>query len=238
VTHPGIVGRSVRTARALFGGGGFVVSDSLISYYPFNDGTADDQEGDNDGTVSGASFISDGGPQSDGAYSFDATDDVIDIGNVAELGGGLGSNYTLNTWVKPASGDLDGTYNQVLGKQGPNGLDTYRLGINNSDFYFLAGDSNDNFDSITTSVAPSAGTWYMVTARYTNGDIEIFVDGVSEVSKASGLADASSNYNSVSIGASVGSGNYYLGGDVDTVRIHDISLSDTQIQEIYDAEKA
>jgi hypothetical protein len=219
------------------GGDGPVVTNGLISYYTFNDGNATDTVGTNDATVNGATFDSVGGPQGDGAYSFDGVDDVIDIGRVSELGGGLGNNYTLTAWVKPLSNDLDGSLNQVIGKQGPDGLDTYRFGINNNEFYFLAADDTGRFDSIETSVAPSAGTWYMITGRYTDGDIEIFVDAVSEASKLSGLSSASDNYNNVSIGASSSANKYYVHSVIDNVRFYDRSLSQSEIQTIYDVEK-
>lgn len=64
---------------------GSVIPDSVVTHYTFtNDNNdtsvAEDKEGNFNGSVTGATHVSDGGPDSDGAYSFDGVDDEISFG--------------------------------------------------------------------------------------------------------------------------------------------------------------
>lgn len=62
-----------------------VASESLVLWYNFESSGAEDQSGTgNDGTVNGVTYLPDGGPNGEGAYSFEG-DDSIDVSDSPSL---------------------------------------------------------------------------------------------------------------------------------------------------------
>ena len=57
----------------------YIPTDGLVAWYPFN-GNANDESGNgNSGTVNGATLTTDKDGNENSAYSFDGSDDFIDI---------------------------------------------------------------------------------------------------------------------------------------------------------------
>ena len=62
--------------------------------------TAIDSSGNgNDGTINGATVNQIGYNGSVGAYSFDGTDDYVDIGHISSLNFSRTDNFTISCWV-------------------------------------------------------------------------------------------------------------------------------------------
>lgn len=76
-----------------------IPTSSLVGHWNL-EGDATDVVNSNDGTVSGATLISDGVQGS--AYDFDGTDDYISIPNDATLNFGSG-NFSINVWIRSPS---------------------------------------------------------------------------------------------------------------------------------------
>jgi len=67
----------------------------MVSYWTFDDGTAVDTFGSNDGIISGDPAIVTG--QVGQAFSLDSTNDNIDMGTDPSLD--LGSTFTVSAWI-------------------------------------------------------------------------------------------------------------------------------------------
>jgi hypothetical protein len=89
---------------------GQIPADSLVGYWPFN-GNANDESGNgNDGTVTGATLITDRFGKTNKAYSFDGND-LISIPHAATLN--MLDSLSFSVWVKPET--LTGT-RMIFGK--------------------------------------------------------------------------------------------------------------------------
>lgn len=74
----------------------YVPTNGLVAYYPFN-GNANDESGNgNNGTLFGASLISDRNNISNSAISFDGVNDYVSLGTYFNF-----SNFSISMWVKP-----------------------------------------------------------------------------------------------------------------------------------------
>jgi len=67
----------------------------MVSYWTFDDGTAVDTFGSNDGIISGSPALVTG--QVGQAFSLDSTNDNIDMGTDPSLD--LGSTFTVSAWI-------------------------------------------------------------------------------------------------------------------------------------------
>ena len=76
-------------------------NSNLIAYYPFN-GNANDESGyGNHGTVNGATLTSDRFGNTDSAYSFDGSNDIITVAHNEILN--CSDELSISVWVKPNS---------------------------------------------------------------------------------------------------------------------------------------
>lgn len=72
------------------------LQNGLVAHYPFN-GNANDEIGDNDGTVSGAQLTTDRFGNANSAYEFDGIDDYIDCGDEPEFQ--FSTDFSISVWV-------------------------------------------------------------------------------------------------------------------------------------------
>lgn len=199
------------------------VSDGLIHHYTFDDGTADDQVGSADGSVSGATHLSDGGPQGDGAYDFDGEDDYIQTGVTS-----LPTPLSVSAWV-----NLNSTDSHFIGQYSGGG----------NDWYFKI--QSGSFRIMDDSVGATDGTTSVSTGQYhhvawVRGDTysTLYVDGGEEGSQT-GLSQNTFDANNLVIGAlDEGGSGLYHDGKVDNVRVYNRSLEMGEIEAIWKAERA
>ncbi|MBN1184059.1 MAG: hypothetical protein JXB49_17325, partial [Bacteroidales bacterium] len=69
----------LRTSKIISGYDSSLLDSGLVAYYPFNGDPNDESGNDNNGNVNGASLTTDRFGNASSAYSFDGTDDYIDI---------------------------------------------------------------------------------------------------------------------------------------------------------------
>jgi hypothetical protein len=107
-----------------------VASDSLVLWYNFESSSgAEDQSGEgNDGTVNGATYLTDGGPNGEGAYSFDGYDS-IDVPDSPSLD--ITDGITLSVWTRMdrMPEKMSATYPALVNKSNY----TYRFGVYQAD---------------------------------------------------------------------------------------------------------
>ncbi len=208
-------------------------TDGLIAYYPFN-GNADDESGNgNDGTVYGPTLTIDRFGHSNTAYSFDGTDDYIDIGNKVK------PNFpiTVSSWIKVNNYSHIGSIfrNDLVNSS------AYRYGLmlayNNGVLTiavyegFSAPDNRRNTFSEDDVVTP--GVWHNFTAVFhSHTDMESFLDGIQLAITSEG-SGSSMKYSTNNGGIGNRSGGYYFNGLLDDIRVYNRALSEDEILLLY-----
>jgi hypothetical protein len=209
----------------------------IVTHYTFNDGTAADQSGNGyDGNVNGATSVSDGGPQSDGSFSF-TTDDYITHPDSSVLDGK--DAITISFWWKP---DTLGSSNQglVVGRQGQwNNLYGFRYIGGDNELQFAV--ENGTFSNTEVRVAESnitVGAWNHVTGVFdgSSGFIKVYIDGGLAGEETNPPASQTGSDGLLSVGRTGGQGEY-LEGDLDEIRLFDTAISESDNQSIYDDTK-
>ena len=139
---------------------------------------------------------------------FDGTNDYLSIVNNSALNLSGGS-YTIECWIRPTGNYTN--YNTIIAKRSAGGsawqvylrITTGVLGFyNGTEFY--------------SSTTPTANVWSHVAAVYNGSTINLYLNGVSVLSTATGNTD----YNTpIHIGEAVPSYNEYFNGYIDELRI-------------------
>jgi len=208
----------------LYNGGS--VTNNLVSYWSFDDGTANDQAGTNDGTLNGPNLVS---GQFDNALDFDGTDDYIDI---PDWDWATTMDWAVTAWIKTT----DSVYNTsaiavegpVLGdsaatRRGEIGVDDGRVAY---EYYNGSGHEVHGTGIVTD------GNWHFLAwVNHNNSTIDLYVDGEAEVTGAtSGPVDDEAKFVAREIG---GAYNRTFDGIIDEVCIFDRALSENEIKRHY-----
>lgn len=207
----------------------------IILNIPFNDGTANDVSGyGNDGTLQGGAVIN----LANGSYgkglALDGDGDYIVVIASEELEK-LNDSFTTTFWVriqKTITGDNKG----IVSNRGASGsFFAYTAFSNAEDLKIRIFDGTNNFQP-TVSITEGQWTHYgIVIDGFTATGLKIYKDGVldsnNDISAITSLIQSGGN--NLMIGAQRQNGEEPLNGSIDEVQIWNISLSASQIWEIY-----
>jgi hypothetical protein len=198
-------------------------ASSLQHYYLLQEdsgSTAHDFAGSNDGTVTGPTQGTTG-LLGTTAYSFDGTDDYIDITAVGHL-----SAYTIWAWVYPTAtgdGDLD----QIMSLQNNQRLNFRE---NGGSWEVVQRDSGGGNNSVSTPATQDA--WELVTATWDGSTLAIYT-GATQGDSTS-LSSSSSGASADDwIGGKTGQDEWFT-GRIGPVGIHTAALSQSEIQTLRD----
>ena len=187
-------------------------SESSTSY--------DYSDNSHDATVSGPTFLSSGGADGNGAYSFDGSNDSMSLGDVDFISS---EEFTLSVWL----------YNQqtkqafIIGdEQLSNG--GLMLQTNSSGYIqtYISGYQ-------TSSYQLPLNEWHQVVYRQTSAGLELIVDGGDYTETLTTGKHVNTNH-PLYLGAFQGSSRYY-NGDMDDLMIFSSALSDEQISALYNS---
>jgi hypothetical protein len=213
------------------------IPDSGVSRWEFDDDsdttTAIDSWSGYDGSINGASYITDS-YEGGAALSFDGTDDYVSVGTNADLE--EGTTFSCSVWIRTNASV--GNSDRYIGKQegsgnfygwwltfDPNSNRTARFSVRTSD--------TGTDTRIAGTTALNDGVWHHVVGAYdANGDQVLYVDGSSENSAAADGGTASTTA-SMEMGRRE-DGSYPYPGDVDDARFYDKALSSAEVQNLYD----
>ena len=200
---------------------------SLVSEWRL-DNNANDSVGSNHGTAYGGAYET---GKKNQAIHLDGVDDYVNVPDSGTLDGMSG--LTFGAWVKLDT--LPGQ-NYTIGKEY-----AYRLAIgSNGGVHFVVKTTNNDWYSTGTNVncttTLSTNTWYHLVGTYDGSRVRCYVDGQKE---GTGSQDISGNIYSGSdalrFGHKVSSNINWLDGLVDEVRLYDQSLSDVEVESLYDS---
>jgi hypothetical protein len=186
-----------------------------------DDESATDSAGSNDGSCSGEScptYLATGGHDGNGAYEFDGSSSILNIGDSA-FGIDESNEFSISAWINPESIDYD-----VVIKRGAT-----------TPFYIKVY-SNRTYSRITTSSANSImgntylqpNEWYQVVVTYTDGERKMYLNGVADGSNSpTGVLDTTTSDTKIG-------GSPYFKGIIDDVRIYNRVLSSSEVSDLYD----
>lgn len=195
--------------------------EGLVAAYGFTEGdgatTADQSGFDNDGTIAGATWTTQGRYGS--ALQFDGTSAMVTVPDSPSLR--LAASMTLEAWVYPTA--LTGTWTDVIMKWN----DDYFLAATSQPRGMAATGSNFTIPVFGTSLLP-VNTWSHLAATYDGVTIRLHVNGVEVNSRAeSGAMETSGG--PLSFGGDALFGQYFS-GLIDEVRVYNRALTPLQIQ--------
>lgn len=165
-----------------------IVTDGLVFYvdagnsnsYPGSGTTWSDLIGGNDGTLEpalGPTYNSANG----GSIVFDGTDDLVDFGNILNLGT---QDMTISAWVKLTSNPSG--YVTIAGKSYAGSGDRYFMGtdVNKKVALFIAKSGGSSTIPLGTTVL-SLNTWYLITGVWDrSGNASIYINDTADTISA------------------------------------------------------
>jgi hypothetical protein len=163
------------------------------------------------------------------ALQFDGVDDYVDCGNDASLN--ITNIGTVELWVRPGSHDYTTFY--IILNKGDFGASKYGYRIYHQDNYAeetykfeISDDSGCQFKTVTIT----KNTWHHL-AMVWNGSVFVgYVDGEEQFNVTQTL-----NVLNNALPLTISSNNYPFNGLIDEVAIYNRALSQTEIQELYNA---
>lgn len=199
--------------------------------YPFHEDsgtTANDLAGSNNGTINGAT-VNQEGLLGTTAYSFDGTDDYVDIPDPHDFS----TAFTISFWAKPTVLSTGSSKCLSTGYDGSNIITQFEFRDESSNGDVDTHGINSTFYNIITGKSISQNTWYHIAQTYDGSTMRYYNDATEQ-------GNASVNFSDTSTPTYVGA-HYGTGSDADhaaaniaDVRFYPSALSASQIQTLYD----
>ena len=216
----------------------YVPSSGLVGWWPFS-GNANDQSGNgNNGSVNGATLISDRFGITNKAYNFDGINDYIDLKYLDTLNNL--TSLTLSVWCKSSSNNsLLGHWNSTFNPTGAVGLNLNISADNKIYIDMVAGQAYNGNIQIDTSI------WNLICISYdgkqtTNQDkIKLYLNGQLIAVNFNGNSvpnQLGNKANSTFFGArGIGPGGVgaYNNGVLDDIGLWDRALTQQEITNLY-----
>ena len=214
------------------------VTNGLVAKYSFNNGTANDEVGTNNGTVNGATLTADRFGNANKAYSFNGTSNYIDLGDAPAFRMAQ-NDFSISMWV-----NYSATQQAVLISKRA-GLATnynmYAISILNHPQFGGASQNVWHFSRSSSSkdrdinAGNLAGAWHHVVLTHNYSDsTSVFVDGQfvgSDTNTVSGVYDIT-GYPLV-LGYSSESNSFFYNGSIDDVSIYNRAINTSEVSTLY-----
>jgi len=206
--------------------------DGIVSYWTFDDGTADDTVDANDGVIYGASWVD--GKIGKG-LNFPGNFKYVSIPDSTDFDTGLGNAMSVELWIK-STGSAGSSI--LLSKRATSyAQPRWTLYASSGSSLQLELFASSSWSSRTTSAVSANcfdGEWHHIATTWENGRIPyIYVDGVKMTSWYSTLASGpiARIQGPLYFGSLPSWGSFI--GDMDEVAIYNRALTPTEIQEHY-----
>ena len=227
------------------------LKDSLISVWEFDETsgtTATDSQGDNDGTVVGATVNQTG--KISKAYDFDGTNDYVNIGDIPDVDFG-GGNFSIAFWIYAHS--ISGASRQQIFSKDASGQRQFELCINyglpgglwaEGNICFVGYITSTTYFSRCTNTAPiTENTWIHVVVERNGSNLYCYINGsqVDFTTELSGtdnrpINDIIATNSHLRIGSRQYSGyEEYFNGLLDQVAVYGRALTADEIVCMYNS---
>ena len=202
------------------------VAPNFVGWWKFDEGQgsiAYDSAGNNDGTIYGAQWTA--GKIGDWALDFDGNNDFVEtIGIIPNLPMG---DHTIAAWAK-----IDDISSSAIVIHAGDSLKWWQMSYAFSvRRIYGQWDDDVNKKLVNSNEPPSVGEWTHIAMRRSGTQYTLFVNGVEQNDKE----DVNSDFQGVGaiFFGSGPSGEHYLNGSIDDVRIYDSALSAQEIWQLY-----
>lgn len=200
----------------------------LVAHYPFCGNANDVTSNINNGTVNGATLISDRFGNANSAYNFDGND-FISTPNLATSNA---DNWAMTAWVKPNS------ISQIMGTIMHNGFDN---GSTGNGYGMLMADGGSGTGNTLTGlfsgvsfynsggIFSTNNIWYHITMTRISGVTKFYING--EQTSNTSTTMPSSPVGNLIIGSM--NGIRFWNGGIDDVKVYSSGLTTSEVQTIY-----
>ncbi|MDM8559049.1 LamG domain-containing protein [Candidatus Parabeggiatoa sp. HSG14] len=211
----------------------WILTDGLVVYYPFN-GNANDVSGNgHHGTVNGATLSKDRFENADSAYSFDGSNDKIEIATTSTLQF-VNSSFSFVAWAYleeyGVERDRPLLYKATWSGNGNPITDGYQ---------FWYGWKNDLIlskpEKIHTVVSNALNQWKMLVVTYdvNSQTLRMYADTALEKEVVNSQPIQVTPNSPLYIGYSQNYGGSWFKGKLDELRIYNRALTDVEIKSLY-----
>lgn len=199
------------------------LSKGLIGYWPFNGNAKDATPYGDNGAVNGAALTTDrfGNPNS--AYSFNGTNQYINLGTSSVL---TPASISWSVWVNANS---LGSWNGIVSNMSAWGTG---FGLQMGTAQNIAATVSGTY--LKTSWVPSTGVWYNIVATHdaaTNNNV-LYVNGTQQATLASQPISYEASP-TTEIGVFYTTPSLYFNGTIDNVRLYNRALNPAEVQALY-----
>lgn len=205
------------------------VSRGLQAYYKFDDGTIKDYRNGYDGSMESGTFISDT-PNGKGKALFLKRGESAKIA-YAPLDGK--KNHTISVWLKDfGSGYVFQCFDE--NRFGPSLYITEEMklrGYTSTSYYSYYKEFSTSLSNVQSDVWTMITVVTSTTGKSNDGEVRMYING-QRVNTGTSYTNSNSGAISMAIG---GSNSDPM--KIDNVRLYSVALTDTEIMEIYNAER-
>jgi hypothetical protein len=212
------------------------ISEGLVQYYPFTNGTRDESNHSAAAKVVESNFSSDMHGYIEGSPTLVGNGYYIEFPDSVKLGA---PGWTYSIWFK-----LYALPTEVC--DGDAFLLSYKTAANGDDVHLFVDDEDNRIKvffknggfKISTGTTIQKNNWYHVTLRYTASTTDVFVNGSFAVSSA-GRFSQSAGYVPLMVASTISSpiNKGRIFGNIDDLRMYKRNLSNAEINLIYNSEK-
>jgi len=191
--------------------------------------TYDSSDQKNNGTISGASWVT-SGCKFGKCLDFDGASNVATVTQAASINLTSKTGYTISTWIYPhSSGESDSGGGQIISK----GTNTYlRVDTASGGRVKVSGslDLDTTDASLSISSAIPLSQWSHIEMTYASSQISIYINGVLAGASVNGVGSPATDSNNLLVG---GSTSYNFNGLIDEVKIYPYARTTAQILRDY-----
>jgi len=196
------------------------ISEAPIAYWRLDEGLGtvahDESSNENDGTITGASWVAEDNCQVGKCLSISALSDEIAVLNSNSLSP---DNITVSAWLKTSASNVT-----IIDK----GSDQYVFSLVSGKVVFAISTSSQEY-SATSTASVNDNVWHYLSATYDSETIKIYIDGELNSSNASPSGSIDITSNDLSLATNFSS------GFVDELKIYSYARSLDQIKQEYNA---
>ena len=209
----------------------YVPTDSLVGWYGFT-GNANDESGNaNDGTVNGATLTADRFGNSNSAYYFDGTNDLITIPHSPLINFNASvDSYTFSVWANsaaPSNSRLINKWNDVLGTPYPISIQVSSGGCGGAIY-------NGNIAASAGFGAIWDGQWnhLVFIVNSSVNQIYTYVNGTMVDSASYPISFSTANSHDLYLAVNTFQNDYYQ-GYIDDLSIYNRALDSVEVLQLY-----
>jgi len=221
---------------------------SCFSWWEFDDGngtTASDSIGENDGTITNASWYDD--PCRGMCLDFDGSGDYVTVSdsNSMQSIDGNTVDYTISLWVSTTqSGAAKWSEKAIFDRRATNALSGENdwvahiyLNADDAASFFIRDhvDGNDVTLELNDTLSINDGDWYHIAAVRKGTDyVKIYINGNLRQSGSTTASPSTTEITTIGVrrtNSNVKTG--YFDGRIDDVRIYNRALSDEDVEDIF-----